>query len=177
MSSTCGTPSAGKPVLTSDLPGTFVVVSGPAGSGKTTLALALAPALGLPLLAKDTIKQALMTVLPVPDVSASQLLGRAVLESVWHRSYARLELRKLPAPIIEVLCRCDQATAEQRYRQRSGTRAAGHFDGQRSPAELWTGEATEPVAGGWPVIQIDTTIPLEVSAIAARVRAAAIGSG
>jgi replication-associated recombination protein RarA len=44
------------------------VVSGPPASGKTTLAQAIAPALGLPLIAKDTIKQALMTVLPVPDI-------------------------------------------------------------------------------------------------------------
>ena len=38
--------------------GWYVVVSGPPGSGKTTLATALAPALGLPLIAKDTIKEA-----------------------------------------------------------------------------------------------------------------------
>ncbi len=54
-----------------------MVVSGPPASGKTTLALAIAPALGLPLIAKDTIKQALMTVLPVPDVAASRVVGRA----------------------------------------------------------------------------------------------------
>jgi len=40
-------------------PGTFVVVSGPPASGKTTLARTIAPALDLPLIAKDTIKQAL----------------------------------------------------------------------------------------------------------------------
>jgi predicted kinase len=87
--------------VTSTLPPrTFVIVSGPPGSGKTTLALALAPALGLPLIAKDTIKEALMSVLPVPDTDSSRSLGRtsvaalyavaaqtrgAVLESVWHR--------------------------------------------------------------------------------------------
>jgi hypothetical protein len=31
----------------------------------------------LPLIAKDTVKQALMTVLPVPDVAASRVVGRA----------------------------------------------------------------------------------------------------
>ena len=58
-------------------PGWYVVVSGPPGSGKTTLAAALAPALGLPLIAKDTIKEALMAVLPVPDVVASRTIGTA----------------------------------------------------------------------------------------------------
>ena len=58
-------------------PCTFVVVSGPPASGKTTLARAIAPALGLPLVAKDTIKEALMSVLPVPDIETSRAVGRA----------------------------------------------------------------------------------------------------
>lgn len=88
-----------------------MAVSGPPASGKTTLSRAIAPALGLPLIAKDTIKQALMTVLAVPDVAASRVVGRAsvaallavaaesggaVLESVWHRGY---DLESLVAEI------------------------------------------------------------------------------
>src|ERR1700685_3720270 len=97
--------------------GVFVVVSGPPASGKTTLSGAIAPALGLPLIAKDAIKQALMTVLPVTDVAASRVVGRAsvaallavaaesggaVLESVWHR-YAVDDLRRLPGEVVEVV--------------------------------------------------------------------------
>ena len=64
----------------------------------------LAAELRLPLVAKDTIKDALMRVLPVPDVAASRVLGRAsvaamlavasespvgaVIESNLHRSRA-----------------------------------------------------------------------------------------
>jgi hypothetical protein len=36
----------------------------------------------LPLIAKDTIKDALMAVLPVPDVDASSVLGRAAVEAM-----------------------------------------------------------------------------------------------
>ena len=163
-----------------------VVVSGPPASGKSTLAPALAAALGVPLIAKDTIKDALMRVLPVPDLAASRDLGRAavevilaiardqsglVLESVWHRSRALDDLRALPGPIVEVFCRCDLPTLEGRYRARSDTRAAGHFDSARSFDELWGPETTEPVAGGWPVIEIDTTRAVDVEAVATRVKA------
>jgi hypothetical protein len=60
----------------------FVVVSGPPASGKSTVAPAIAVELGLPLLAKDTIKDALMSVMPVPDVEASRQLGRAAVAAM-----------------------------------------------------------------------------------------------
>jgi predicted kinase len=169
-------------------PGWYVVVSGPPGSGKTTLATALAPALGLPLIAKDTIKEALMTVLPVPDVAASQTIGRAsvatllavaaqapgaVLESVWHRSRSQADLGGLPGNVVEVFCRCDRAAAAQRYARRAGTRASGHLDAGRTAVELWNDEVARPVAGGWPVIEVDTTTPVELGPLIGAIRAAA----
>ena len=57
----------------------FVVVSGPPAGGKSTLAPVLARDLGLPLVAKDTIKDALMSVLPVPDVETSRQIGRGAV--------------------------------------------------------------------------------------------------
>ena len=168
--------------------GVFVVVSGPPASGKTTLARAIAPVLGLPLIAKDTIKQALMTVLPVADVAASRVVGRAsvaallavaaesggaVLESVWHRSYAVDDLRRLPGAVVEVFCRCDPVLTAKRYALRAGSRDAGHFDASRATGELWNDEVARPVAGGWPVIEVDTTGPVDVRPLAAAIRAAA----
>jgi hypothetical protein len=164
----------------------FVVVSGPPASGKSTLAPVLAGELALPLIAKDTIKDALMAVLPVPDVEASRQLGRgavaamlavaaespvgAVIESNFYRSVAAETLGHLPGAIIEVFCRCDQTVAVERYRRRAGTRHAGHFDAVRTLEELWNEEVAEPVAGGWPVIEVDTNHPVDVAEVVVVVR-------
>jgi len=170
--------------------GPYVLVSGPPGSGKTTLAGRLAPALGLPLLAKDTIKQALLSVLPSPDVETSRALGRAsasallavasearcgVLDSVWHRA-AVDQLRLLPGTVVEVFCRCGRIVAQERQRGRSGTRDPGHFDFQRPDSELWNDEVATPVDGGWPVIQVDTSGHVDVDQLAARLRTMMQGS-
>jgi predicted kinase len=164
----------------------FVVVSGPPASGKSTLAPALAGELRLPLVAKDTIKDALMAVLPVPDVGTSRQLGRAavaamlavaaesprgaVIESNFYRSRAAADLRRLPGRVVEVFCRVDREVARTRYAARAGSRHAGHFDSVRSAEELWNDEVSEPVAGGWPVLEVDTTKPPDVAEVAAFIR-------
>jgi predicted kinase len=166
----------------------FVVVSGPPASGKSTLAPRLAHDLGLPLVAKDTIKDALMSVLPVPDVESSRQIGRgavaamlavaaespigAVIESNFYRSVAVGDLRQLPGRVVEVFCRCEQAIASDRYRSRAGTRHAGHFDVVRSHQDLWNEEVAEPVAGGWPVLEVNTNEPVDVAEVLAFVRTA-----
>ena len=166
----------------------FVVVSGPPGSGKTTLAARLAPALALPLLAKDTVKEAMLGAVPAADVEASRRLGRAalevlfalapwcpsgaVLEANFHRTPARPAVGALPGAVVEVFCRCGVDVARRRYRARAGSRPAGHFDGERTDADLWHAEVTEPVAGGWPVLEVETATPVDLDALVARVRAA-----
>ena len=58
----------------------FVLVAGWPGSGKSTLAAGLATELGLPLLSKDEIKEALMDGLGRPEtVAESRQLGRAAV--------------------------------------------------------------------------------------------------
>lgn len=164
----------------------FVVVSGPPASGKSTLAPVLARELHLPLFAKDTIKDALMSVLPVPDVEASRKLGRgavaamlavaaespvgAVIESNFYRSVASESLRQLPGALVEIFCRCDRDVAHSRYRARAGTRHAGHFDAVRTLDELWNDEVAEPVAGGWPLLEVNTNEPVPTDEVLAFVR-------
>jgi predicted kinase len=164
----------------------FVVVSGPPASGKSTLAPALARDLALPLVAKDTIKDALMSALPVPDVATSREIGRAaiaamlavaaespigaVVESNFSRSVAVEDLGRLPGLVVEVFCRCSRATAMHRYAARAGTRHVGHFDGIRSGDELWNDQVAEPVAGDWPLLEVNTEEPVDVVEVVAFIR-------
>jgi hypothetical protein len=167
----------------------FVVVLGPPGSGKSTLASGVAAALALPLLAKDTIKEALLVSWPAVDVDASRRTGRAakdipfalaaefpagvVMEANFHRSVAAGPIGILPGRIVEVFCRCRREVALRRYRDRATDRHEGHFDAARTDAEIWHDEVTEPVGGGWPVVEVDTNVVVDVAAVLARVRAAA----
>jgi predicted kinase len=155
---------------------TYVVVSGPPGSGKTTVARAIAGDLGLPLFAKDTVKEALMDALGRPDPETSQRLGgasvavlvalaadngRGVIESTWQRSLALDDLARLRGPFCEVFCRCAPETARARVEARAASRHPGHHDLVRLGDELWSGERAEPIAGSWPVVEVDTNGPFD----------------
>jgi predicted kinase len=170
----------------------FVVVSGRPGSGKSTVAAPLASALGLDLLVKDAIKQALVDVLGAADVETSRAFGRAarhvlitvaatstgaVLDSVWPRDDGAPDgpagaLRALPGTVVEVHCHVPAHVAAQRWRVReAGVGAAGSFSADRGSHEQ--ARAGQPVAGGWPVLRVDTSVPVDVAALVARIRAAA----
>jgi predicted kinase len=166
----------------------YVVVSGPPGSGKSTLAPAVADRLALPLLAKDTIKEAILGLLPAADVEGSRRVGwaamevlfavaaasptGAVLEANFHRTPARPSIRELPGRSVEVFCRCPREVALARYRSRTGGRAAGHFDADRTDDDLWHPEVNEPVAGGWPLVEVDTNRPVDMAELLEQLGAA-----
>ncbi|WP_112262999.1 AAA family ATPase [Lentzea terrae] len=164
----------------------FVLVGGWPGSGKTTLATALGPWLGLPVLAKDEVKEVLADELGRPaTVSESRRLGRAavaavlriarrcpgaVVDSTWF-DYTRPLVMALPGPVVELRCVVPVEVARSRYLARAAGRPAGHLDLERDEAELW-GEPVHPLDVG-PLVAVDTTGPLDIPAIAEEVRRAA----
>ena len=157
-----------------------MLVGGWPASGKTTLAQALAPALGFPYLSKDEVKEALMDALGPPStVAASRALGvaavhavlraargcpGAVIDSTWY-PYTLPLVRALSGPFVEVRCRVDIEVARARYNRR--TRDERHLDRLRTDAELW-GSDVAPLGVG-PLIEVDTNHPVDLRDIHLRV--------
>jgi predicted kinase len=163
----------------------FVVVGGVPGSGKTTLARPLARELQLPLLSKDTIKEALFDVLGTGDLEWSRLLGLAshrvmyavaaetqgaVLESHFWRGLAEGDLLALGEPIIQVYCRCPIDLAAERYRKRatSADRHPGHLPEHQAEevTKAWREAEPEPLDLDGVLIEVDTTQPVDAAGIA-----------
>jgi predicted kinase len=169
--------------------GYYVVVSGAPGSGKTQLARPLARTLGLPLLSKDVIKEALFDELGVGDRLWSRRLGRAsitvlyrlaadvpaaVLESVFQRDFAVADLKALGKPLIEVHCVCDPQLAIERFQKRADTeRHPGHLDNRQplNKLEQLVHEGSTPLGLGGPLLEVDTTGEVAIDEVAAWVRA------
>jgi predicted kinase len=165
--------------------GVLVLVTGPPASGKTTLAGPLAAALGLPLIGKDLIKEALFDVLGTGDRAWSRRLGKASFEVLYAVAgalpaavldanlgpEAAPRLQAIDAHLLEVYCRCPADEVERRFASRAPTRHPGHVDHLLAPeikATLTRGAG--PLDLG-PVLEVDTTHPVDTSKVAAWVRA------
>jgi predicted kinase len=161
----------------------YVLVSGLPGSGKTSVAVPLAAALGWPLLAKDTIKESLWDVLGPGDRAWSARLGgaaqelvvalaadapNAVLDTFVHHEWKH-RLASLPGPLVEVHCSCAPEVARRRFAERQ--RHPCHFDAELlvETWDRWLHEDAEPLALG-PVLQVDTTDAVDLDAIVAWLR-------
>jgi predicted kinase len=170
----------------------LVVVTGPPASGKTTVARELAAQLRLPLVAKDTIKEALFDGLGAGDLAWSQRLGEAtylamlgiVEESVAAGASLVVEanfvrggdfaarLAALPARFVQVHCSAPLDVLLERYGSRE--RHPGHVDAERIEAlraAVETGRH-DPLALAGETIRLDTTKPVDLERLIERVQAA-----
>jgi predicted kinase len=161
-------------------------MTGLAGSGKTTLAGPLAQELGVRLISKDAIKEALFESVGVGDLAWSSTLSRAadaalvriavdldsaVLDNFWRPATAPSLLAELRRPIVEVYCRVDPEVAWSRFRSR--TRHPGHADSERDADRSRQSMLDErfPLGMLGPVIEVHTESPVDISALAARILA------
>jgi predicted kinase len=157
----------------------LVLVTGPPAAGKTTVARPLARRLALPMIGKDTIKEALFDALGTGDREWSRRLGgasyavmlalarqvpAAVLDANFYPDHGPALLEACRRP-IEVFCCCSVSELERRFTVRAPTRHPGHVDqvlDDRVKATFGTG----PLALGGPLLELNTASPVDMAAVA-----------
>jgi predicted kinase len=159
----------------------LILVNGLPGSGKTTLATRLGAALGVPMISKDAIKEALHSVAPVArsralgaiamDAAwslAAEAPGTVVLESWWFRprdlAYAEAAWRRCGEPdLVEVWCDVPPELALARCLARGRSEEIYEDHRIATSWDDWT-EYAAPLAIG-EVIRVDTSTEVDVAAL------------
>jgi predicted kinase len=164
----------------------LVVVTGPPAAGKTTVARALAARLQLPLIAKDTIKEALFDGLGTGDLAWSQKLGDATYRAMFalvedsvaagaslilegnlvRGSELEAGLGALPARFFQVHCSAPLEVLIERYGSRA--RHPGHVDAERIAALRDAVETGRHELLDLPgkTVRLETTQPIDLEALA-----------
>jgi predicted kinase len=163
-----------------------VIVNGPPGSGKTTLATALAAELGIALLSKDAVEETLLDELGYADRAESRRIGAASGEVLWRlvadspvpvvvESWLAPSIRDVVGAgleragidrIVEVWCVCPPDVVRSRYAERR--RHPGHYDVELLESFDDVLLTAAPLEFG-PVIEIDTSSSIDVPGLAAAV--------
>lgn len=158
----------------------LIVVTGLPGSGKSTVAAALADRLVLPLIAKDRFKEILFDTLGAADMAWSQRVGTAaialqyevmsavadaVVDSALWPDRSEPELAALRRPMIQVFCDCPFDLARDRFFARIGNAALRHpgfSEGEMAPGDYdrFT-PLREPLRLRVPLVRLDTSSPLK----------------
>lgn len=172
----------------------LIVVTGPPAAGKTTVARGIASRLRLPLITKDTVKEALFDALGTGDLAWSQRLGPptfGVMLAVAEESLAvgaglvleanfvrggdvEARLAALPARFVQLHCSAPLEVLLERYAARE--RHPGHVDSERIEAlrEAVESGRHEPLDLPGERVRLDTSLDVDLDALAARVRRAAL---
>jgi predicted kinase len=177
--------------------GCHVVVTGTAGAGKSTLAAALAEALGVVLLSKDRLKETIHQALPADGTAGSLRLsaaamdvlydiaalspGGTVLDANWRPDVDCQRLAALLLPLLRVFCNVPPRIAQQRLvdRVESGERHPVHRDAMDPDLlQRMVDDAAEPgrplpLAG--PVVYVDTSHRVDIDVVASEVEACVAG--
>ncbi|MNH50064.1 hypothetical protein D3C73_16690 [compost metagenome] len=127
----------------------LIIIQGAPASGKTTISHHLVQRLDdVLLVSKDGIKEFLFDTQPTGDRDWSRVLGKAsigamyeiakvflasgrhvILESAFHPLYAREDIQKLNADVLEIYCHCNTEELIKRFKIRASTdRHPGHLD-------------------------------------------------
>ena len=168
----------------------YVVLNGIPGSGKSTIARPLADELGVPLIAKDTIKEAFVDAYGAVDGDESKRIGGAcvavmhaiaqgmsgaLLEGPFRRGVGEEELSRYGrGRMVQVFCRCPLEVAVERCEQRAarGERHPAHVRDRTWHLDDRIEDFSEPLDLDAPLLVVDTTKPVDVCAVAEWVRAA-----
>jgi hypothetical protein len=160
----------------------FVLVSGPPASGKSSLARPLATELDLPLIEKDTIKEAIGDALdaggdewtrPLSSAAFDVLwrltdtIPRAVLEGNFYPQHVH-RLRSVDPDALEIYCRCPLDLCRRRFAARIGEGRHRVHPPTVPPLEFFE-QFAEPLGVG-DVLEVSTVDPVDLDEIVGWVR-------